>query len=192
MRPQRVSHCRNCCYARDKSCYGGQVQPGLVWGGRTMRWRLLRPARATGAPSWQCPVCVNCKNCKQRFADDMDLKYGVCVCCNALTGRCAAGRWFMNPDLITLGALWRAPCSQMGVVPRTFAVGGEPVTRLLCVPHNQEVDDGKVPWLTGPPLPALASVARPVPFTTPPLPALASVAGPGRFVPLPPGAAASN
>ena len=104
----------------------------------------------------------------------MDLKYGVCVCCNAMTGRCAAGRWFMNPDMITLRALWRAPCSQMGVVPRTFAVGGEPVTRLLCVPHNQEVDDGKVPWLAGPPL------------------TLATVAGAGRFVPLPPGAAASN
>jgi hypothetical protein len=154
-----------------------------------MRWRF-RTAHAVGTPSWQCPVCVDCQNCKQRFADDVDLKYGLCRCCNELTGRCAAGRWFMNPDLFTPGALWRNPCTQMGAVPRTFTVRGKPVTRLLCVPHNQQVDNGQVPWLTGPT--PLARVAGTVLFVPSPPPGLATMVGPGVFAPPRPGTAASN
>jgi hypothetical protein len=154
-----------------------------------MRWRF-RTAHATGTQPWQCPVCVNCRDCKQRFADEVDLEAGLCICCRALTGRCGAGRFFRNPNPLEHDSYWGFACPRMGAVPRTFTLAGRDVTALLCGPHNQQVDNGEVPWLWRPP--TLAAIGGTVPFIAPPLPTVASVAGPGPWFPPPPGTAASN
>jgi hypothetical protein len=78
----------------------------------------------------------------------------------------------------------------MGAVPRTFTLAGQSVTALLCGPHNQQVDNGEVPWLWRPP--ARAALGGTVPFVPQPLSIRASVAAPGLLFPPPPGTAASN
>lgn len=146
-------------YPRSSLRRRGQAPQGSL----TMR-RFVQRRRLKGVPSWQCPACMDCRNCKQAFADDLAIRYRLCECCNKYTGLCAAGREpeFRDPDIAAERSDWWYYCVNWGVVLRTFTIAGKQVRRLFCEVHSKQVDDGKVPWLAE--RPTLNKVAGQVPF----------------------------
>lgn len=104
---------------------------------------MLKLRRLRHVPPWRCP------HCGRPPADPIAEAAGQCVRCDDLTGKCAAGRQFIDRDsqAIQLGD-WTWPCTALGEYLIEITVDGGRVMRgLLCAHHRRQVAGGDTAWL---------------------------------------------
>jgi hypothetical protein len=103
---------------------------------------VLKLRRLRHVPLWRCP------RCGRPPADPIAAAAGQCVHCDDLTGKCAAGRLFVDrvSEAIQLGD-WTWPCTSLGRHLVEIVTDDRAVRGLFCDRHSRQVAEGGTVWL---------------------------------------------